>query len=114
MQPERSEEYTMGYLVGKVESMESSLAELRSLVTRGITLLVLTLLTALGKLAAGIFSLLRLVESTTPYCAVYPPSTISGAPVTNAASSDARNSAAFAISAGCPSRPIGCRPFSAS
>ena len=36
MQPERSEEYTMGYLVGKVESMESSLAELRSLVTRGL------------------------------------------------------------------------------
>ena len=58
MQPERSEEDTMGYLVGKVESMESSLAELRSLVTRGIILLVLTLLTALGALAAGIFSLL--------------------------------------------------------
>ena len=48
----------MGYLVGKVESMESSLAELRSLVTRDIILLVLTLLTALGALAAGIFSLL--------------------------------------------------------
>ena len=58
MQPEWSEEYTMGYLVGKVESMESSLAELRSLVTRGIILLVLTLLTALGALAEGIFSLL--------------------------------------------------------
>ena len=58
MQPDRGEEYTMGYLVGKVESMESSLAELRSLVTRGIVLLVLTLLTALGALAAGIFSLL--------------------------------------------------------
>ncbi len=58
MQPEWREEYTMGYLVGKVESMESSLAELRSLVTRGIILLVLTLLTALGALAAGIFSLI--------------------------------------------------------
>lgn len=58
MQPVRGEEYTMGYLVGKVESMESSLAELRSLVTRGIVLLVLTLLTALGALVAGIFSLL--------------------------------------------------------
>ena len=58
MQPDRSEEYTMGYLVGKVESMESSLAELRSLVTRGIVLLVLTLLTALGALGAGVFSLL--------------------------------------------------------
>ena len=58
MQPERSGEYTMGYLVGKVESMESSLAELRSLVTRGIILLVLTLLIALGALATGIFSLL--------------------------------------------------------
>ena len=53
MQPEWREEYTMGYLVGKVESMESS-----SLVTRGIILLVLTLLTALGALAEGIFSLL--------------------------------------------------------
>ena len=58
MQPDRSEEYTMGYLVGKVESMESSLAELHSLVTRGIVLLVLTLLTALGTLGAGVFSLL--------------------------------------------------------
>ena len=38
--------------------MEASLAELRSLVTRGIVFLVLTLLTALGVLAAGIFSLL--------------------------------------------------------
>ena len=58
MKSDRGEEYTMGYLVGKVESMEASLAELRSLVTRGIVLLVLTLLTALGALAAGIFSLL--------------------------------------------------------
>ena len=58
MQSDWGEEYTMGYLVGKMESMESNLAELRSLVTRGIVLLVLTLLTALGGLIAGIFSIL--------------------------------------------------------
>ena len=58
MKSDRGEEYTMGYLVGKVESMEAGLVELRSLVTRGIVLLVLTLLTAFGALVAGIFSLL--------------------------------------------------------
>lgn len=58
MQPDRGEDYTMGYLVGKMESMEASFSELRSLVTRGIVLLVLTLLTGLGAFAAGVFSLL--------------------------------------------------------
>src|SRR5579863_1321270 len=37
----------------------------------------------------------------------YPPSTISGVPVTNDDSSEARNRIAFAISSGCALRPIG-------
>src|SRR5262245_4278026 len=41
--------------------------------------------------------------------AVAPPSTGSATPVTNDASSDSRNSAAFAISAGCAGRPVGLR-----
>ena len=41
------------------------------------------------------------------HCAVIPPSGVITAPVTNAASSLARNSATFAMSSGLPSRPIG-------
>ena len=47
------------------------------------------------------------VLSMTRELAVIPPSTTSSAPVMNEASSDARNSAALAISAASPKRPIG-------
>jgi hypothetical protein len=41
------------------------------------------------------------------HCAVIAPSATSTVPVTNDDSSDARNSATFAISRGSPGRPIG-------
>jgi hypothetical protein len=44
------------------------------------------------------------------YCARYPPSTGSTAPVMNEASSEARKAMALATSAGSPMRPIGCMP----
>ena len=45
-----------------------------------------------------------------PQTAVTPPSTGSAAPVTNDASSESRNRAAFAISSGFPVRPSGTEP----
>src|SRR5215510_1157820 len=42
-----------------------------------------------------------------PVLAVWPPSATNAAPVTNDARSEAKNRTTFAISSGCPSRPIG-------